>query len=395
MVRLRRAAFVVALLCAGSAFVSSQACGPGSIEDLTKGRPDAGSAEVGIDAADAQNCGNTGPPARPNVEDGPNIPNLTFALDDIRFDTGNEPASLPTPYGIDLDNRCTCPEPPSCTPRSDAAAEACDFDGGRDNVTGQLLYNLLTVTTRSDGGTLFVVREQLRKGYFTAVLQVQGWNGQADDPHVIVGLVISSGAQDDADGERILPKFDGNDVWKADPVSLAGGENLVGNDCRTATCVALSLDPNAYVVNNTLVSRIDNAQIRIRTESGPLVINFIGSTTTAKISKVGASYRLEGQLAGRWPTDLLLSGLAGVRDPVTDKSVCPPGNTVTYDLVKRAVCTSADLAVDPSRDRTSAPCNALSAAIAFSAIPAFLGKVEGVVQEPSDCPGFTDSCDRP
>jgi hypothetical protein len=374
------------VLSVAGAFVSSQACGPGSLDDLTRGRPDSGAlADVAQDAGDASVCVHASAPERPNVEDGPNIENLVFAFDDIRFDTGTEPRSLPTPAGLDLDKTCTCPEAPSCTPRSDAAAEACDFDGGRDNVT---------VTTRSDGGPTLVARQQIQKGFFTAVFQVQGWNGKPDDPHVIVGLVISSGSQDDADGERILPKFDGNDVWKVDPVSLAGGDNIVGSDCRTTPCVALSIDPNAYVVNNTVVSRIDSAPIRIRTESGPLVIDFIGSTVIAKISGTRGAYRLEGELSGRWPTDRLLSGLAGVRDPISDKSLCPPGNKVTYDLVKRAVCESADLAVDPSRDRTSAPCNALSAAISFSAVPALLGKIEGVVQEPSDCIGFTDSCDN-
>lgn len=392
---LRRAGFVVALVSVASAFASSQACGPGSLDDLTRGRPDSGvAADVAPDAVEAGGCVHASAPERPNVEDGPNIPNLIFAIDDIRFDTGSEARSLPAPFGLDLDKTCTCPEPTSCTPRSDAAAEACDFDGGRDNVTGQLLYNLLTVTTRSDGGPTLVLREQIKRGFFTALLQVQGWNGKPDDPHVIVGLVLSSGSQDDADGERILPKLDGTDVWKADPVSLAGGENIVGSDCRTTTCVALSIDPNAYVVNGTVVSRIDSAPIRIRTESGPLVVDFIGSTMLARITQVGSAYRLDGELSGRWPTDRLLSGLAGVRDPTSDKSLCPPGNKVAYDLVKRAVCESADLAVDPSRDRTSATCNALSAAISFSAIPAFLGKIEGVVQEPSDCPGFTDSCDN-
>lgn len=378
------------------ALAGGQACGPGSLDDLTRGRVDAGTmADVEAAAPDAPICIHASAPERPNVEDSPNGLNLTFAIDDLRFDTGTEPRALPAPLGLDLDKTCTCPEPVSCTPRSDAAAEACDLDGGRDNAAGQLLYNLLTVTTKADGGPLLVVREQISRGFFTALFQVQGWNGKPDDPHVIVTVVLSSGSADDADGGRILPKFDGNDVWKVEPTSLAGGDNLVGRDCRNVPCVALSIDPNAYVVGGVVVSHIDSAPIRIRTESGPLVIDFIDSTLIARISQgPGGAYRLDGELTGRWPTDRLLSGLAGVRDPTTNKSLCPPGNSIAYDLVKRAVCESADLAIDPARDRTSAACSALSDAVSFTAIPATLGKVEASLQEPSDCPGFTDSCDR-
>lgn len=385
-------------LAAGAALAlaSAGACGPGTLDDLTRGRADAGTtADVEAAAPDAAICVHAAAPARPTIEDSPNGLNLTFAIDDLRFDTGTEPRALPAPKGLDLDKTCTCPEPLSCVPRSDAAAVACDSEDGRDNVAGQLLYNLLTVTTKADGGPLFVVRDQISRGIFTALFQIQGWNGEPDDPHVIATVVLSTGSADDADGGRILPKFDGSDVWKVDPTSLAGGDNLVGRDCRTVPCLAISIDPNAYVVGGVVVSHIDNAPIRIRTESGPLVIDFIDSTLIAKLSAFpGGGYRLDGELSGRWPTDRLLSGLAGVRDPTSNKSLCPPGNGVAYDLVKKAVCESADLAIDPSRDRTSATCSALSDAVSFTAVPATLGKVEATIQEPSDCPGFTDSCDR-
>ncbi|MBS2013407.1 MAG: hypothetical protein JST00_10995 [Deltaproteobacteria bacterium] len=392
----RRASIVGALLAIAGGFAAAPACGPGAIDDLTRGRPDAGVApEAEASAPDASVCTHATAPERPVAEDGPSVPNLTFALDDLRFDTGPDPSALPPPFGLDLDRTCTCPEAPSCTPRSDAAAAACDFDGGRDNVAGQLFYNVLTVTNRGDAGPLLVLREQIRRGLFTALFLVQGWNGKDDDPNVVASVVQSTGAAEDDDGGRIEPRFEGNDVWKADPLSLAGGENLVGNDCRSVPCVALALDAKAYVTGGVLVSNLDGVQLRLRTGSGPIVVDFIGATLVARITRAGGGgYRLQGEVTGRWPTDRILSSLSGVRDPITNKSLCPPGNTTTYELVKRLVCDSADLANDPIRDRSSATCNALSASITFSAVPAVLGKVESLVQDPTDCPGFTDSCDR-
>lgn len=390
----RRVSLAGALLALAGGFAAAPACGPGAIEDLTRGRADSGAApEAEASAPDASVCTHAAAPGRPLAEDGPSVANLTFAIDDLRFDTGPDPSVLPTPFGLDLDRTCTCPEAPSCTPRSDASA-ACDFDGGRDNVAGQLFYDVLTVTNRGDAGPLLVLREQIRRGLFTALFLVQGWNGKDDDPSVVVSVVQSTGAAEDDDGGRIEPRFEGNDVWKADPLSLAGGENIAGNDCRSVPCVALALDSKAYVSGGTLVSNLDGVQLRLRTGSGALVVDFIGATLVARITQAGGGYRLQGEVAGRWPTDRILSSLSGVRDPIANKSLCPPGNTTTYDLVKRRVCDSADLALDPIRDRSSVTCSALSASITFSAVPAVLGKVESLVQDPTDCPGFTDSCDR-
>ena len=55
--------------------------------------------------------------------------------------------------------------------------------------------------------------------------------------------------------------------------------------------------------------------------------------------------------------------------------------------------TLLDIAAVPDLDRKGKTCNALSGAVSFSGSPATLGMLRGVVQEASDCPGFSDKCD--
>jgi hypothetical protein len=254
-------------------------------------------------------------------------------------------------------------------------------------VTGPLLATLSLLVP---GLEPTFIRDRIRDGSYGIIVSVQSWNGQPNDPNVLVSLRMAVGTENDPDGGDVRPKFDGNDVWTIDPGSIVAGETLVGMDCKDVGCVGLATDINAYVSNGVLVASFESLPLALTVGSGRLDIPFVGAVIVAQLTQGPGGYRLAGEIAGRWPADRLLAAAGAIRDPVTKTSLC--NNAQSYNLFKRSVCTSVDLAVMPSRDRTGAPCEAMSEAIRFTASQAKVGKVRLVVQEPSDCPGFTDTC---
>src|SRR5690606_6204627 len=81
-----------------------------------------------------------------------------FRIDDIE----TADASLPPPRGLDLDDRCTCPEPDSCLRPGAGSADqkrACDPDGGLDNVSASTFGLLSTFGFEPDFAT-----ESIREG---------------------------------------------------------------------------------------------------------------------------------------------------------------------------------------------------------------------------------------
>lgn len=366
------------------ALLLAMACGPGDLADLTRGAPDAGASEVAA-AVDAGACVRAGPPERPDGGDGPSVADLVFAVDALRIDTGDFDAGLPKPEGVDLDGTCSCLEPPSCVAPPDAAP-ACDGPGGRDNVSGPLLGTLALLLPALEPTFL---TQRIRQGVYGVLLSVQKWNGEPNDPDVVVSLRMSVGVQPTGD-DGGAPRFDGNDVWDIDPASIVAGDSLVGQDCDAIGCIGLGSDVRAYVRDGVLVARFEQLPFTVSVGAGRLVLPFVGTVLTARITRDGGVHRIAGELAGRWRTADILAGSAAIREPLTGSSLCE--NAETYGYFKRSVCSSADLAANPADDRTGAPCTALSEAVAFSGSPAKLGKVRELVQEPVDCPGFQDTC---
>lgn len=394
----RRAVARAGLLLAGviaAAAGIALACGTGDLSDLTAGR------DSGFDAADAAPpiCVHAAPPAPPTTTDSPNGPDLTFGIGDLRLDDGEHSGGAEKPQGLDLDHRCTCAGPvvlegESCVPPPDAGKRLCDGDAGRDNVAGTLLA---VAASLGSGIGSDVILNQLRSGSFTAMITLQGWNHQPDDPHVIVSVLLSSGTEgSQTDGGRATPKFDGTDVWTVSPDSLLGGNELIGKDCRALAlpCVPAKPDVEAYVKDNVVVAHIDLG-LPVIIEGGTFQIDFIGATLLGTLLPENGSYRLAGEITGRWPVGKMLSAFAGVKNPRTGTALCATdAGLEVYGLVKNTICTSADLTSDPTLDNTGARCDALSNAIAFSAPRATVGTVYRRENAVPTCPGFTDSCPK-
>jgi hypothetical protein len=390
------AAFVTACLIA-----ATPSCGSGFMDGLVGGSRDGGGLLDALDD-DGRACQPATAPGRPEgaSDDGTNI-SIDFAMESLRADTsGTVDSGTPPPQGLDFDNACTCPEPETCRrPDGGQRTRACDGDAGRDNAVASF-FNQLGVGVpdfRFDFGT-----KRIADGVFTIFVNVRGWNGKPDDPQVTVSLVMSQGFDDAANGERTRPAFDGNDVWLADQESLLEGAELVGADCRSPSgrpCLARVQDLNAYVRDGALVANLSDpltgkARVVMNTPLGSLVFDLLETTLVANIREVDGRYRLDGELTGRWPAESLLGALANVENPyATDTLLCQNVNN-TYDLLKGTVCASLDLAADRSKDRTDAPCEALSSALSFTAGKAILGHVSTQTKPDGGCPATTYDCSR-
>jgi hypothetical protein len=325
-------------------------------------------------------------PEQPAAADTADTPPLTFAFETLRVDDREgEDAGLGAAPGFDLDDACTCfPEKGSCEP-PDGGKVLCDYDGGRDNAVGPLVDIAVSLLVSKYGKQGFVTRK-IDEGDFTVLLSISEWNGQADDPRVSVALYMA-GTLRNVDGGRVLPSRDGGDRWTIDRNSLTNGDALVGQDCtRGAGCVPRYRDTSAYVRGNTLVARLA-APLKLATTAGPLDIELTGLTLIAQIVPEGASYRLEGELVGRWPTDKMLGSLA--RLTVVDEGLC---KGPYYPDFKTTVCNAADIAADPAEDRKGSPCTALSAAFSFTAGRATFAIVSAPTFPPNGCENFRDTC---
>jgi hypothetical protein len=392
---LRRAA-VAAAIALGAAASISLACGPGDIGDLTAGRPDAG-VETGV--VDSAICIHASAPERPTTPDGPNVPPLVFAFDSVRFDTSEVDGGPPKPQGLDLDHTCTCDdpklEPESCIPPDSGTKRPCDGVDGRDNAAGPLVAGALS-TGKNFGPGAF--QEQVRAGAFNVLAVLQGWNGQPDDPNVVVGLQLSAGIEGtESDAGRQRPKFDGTDVWTVTPGSVVGGSDLVGKDCRkiVTTCIASKSDANAYVRGGVLVAHAD-LSLPIITGTTSFTMEFVAATVMARIVQEGAVYRLVGEIDGRWPTDRLLTSMVRIPNPLNPgHALCASDSGLElYGFIKKSACDGVDLTADPARDRTSARCDAISNAISFTSVTATVGAVFEPLSSGDECAGFKDSCEK-
>jgi hypothetical protein len=320
--------------------------------------------------------------------DSTNTADLLFAVDNLRFDTGEFDAGLDQPQGLDLDRTCSCPEPPSCIAAKDGGVLACDGPNGRDNVVGPLLANITAIAPALNPTFIY---DRIHSGIFSILVSIQKWNGTPDDPDMLVSFRMALHIDaEGSDGGRPTPKFDGTDVWAVDPGSIVGGESGIDQDCHDVPCLGVGTDFTAYMRDGVLVANFASVPLVMNTAAGRVTLPFTDATLTARISGVDGQRRIAGELAGRFPTSQVLLIAVVLTDPTTHKPIC--ASPVAYSIFKKSVCEAADLAMDPANDHKQQPCDALSAALNFTGVPAEMGHIRKANPDPSECPGFADTC---
>lgn len=316
-------------------------------------KPEASVEDVKPDE-DVETCRNEKWPPPPTREDatGPDQ-QLVFALEEIAVGVPDDAGARVT-SGFDLDGVCTCPGPPSCV-RPAGVKDGCDNDGGVDSVGTDLLAAFVKLADLD-----FETNRRISEGERGLLFRLRFYNGGLDDAEVEAALFLTSGTELLSVGGNPKPPLrDGTDRWTVDPECLYGKTG--------PPYVPLYVDQNAYVANGTLVARLD-----FPLKVSDLAMKLSGGIATARLVRQGASYRLDdGRVVGRWATKELLTALDAIRDPFGDGGIC--GQSELYKQLKKDVCASVDIAAAPALDTTSAPCDALSMTVLFTAGPAQLG----------------------
>jgi hypothetical protein len=400
-------AIASALVVMGASFY--EACAVYDTSLLLPAVPDASNAAEA--AVDPNACQHVGPPGRPDASDvdgGSFEVIAAFKTIDIGL-TADASAPRP-PYGYDLDNVCTCPGPPSCV-QEPGAMTTCDDDAGGntgiDNTDIELFRGLggaaSTGTAQIDDG--------LQTGQYGLLLAIDDYNGQLDDPNVIVSFYVSNGVnRNPLDGGVTPPDFtSGDDLWTVDPNSLTVKPQDAGAvpSCAhlsQSTCQSIYSDDQAYVSGGFVVAHFNQLMVAFGDRSflGGATMQLssailVGQLVAVQLPTSGFSYKLtSGTIAGRWPTKALLQTLATIPDTTTEGGfLC--GEGLEYDIIKRVVCQIADISQNPANDNMNAACDAVSVGMTFSAGPAQLGAVFAVPPAPAGCTTdagfpFTDTC---
>lgn len=391
MVTRRTIAIAASLAVAIAALVVAPACGSGFLDGLSGGTRDAGgNTEASVDAgADARACTLRRVPDPPPPETESDVKTtVTLAIDALRIDSSTSLTGLiPPTVGLDLDNACTCPEPETCVPLPDAGIKKCDGDAGADNALGALFGTLGSLQPEAFGPDF--ATNTIRKGSYGALMTITDWNGEANDAKVFVSFFLSQGTADSADGGKDAIRMDGTDVWTVDPASVVNGESKLGVDCDTdrTNCIPQYFTQSAYVVDNTVVARVD-VPIVISASTGRIAIEMNDVAVVAKIEKQGALYRAKGEFVGRWPVEKVLRTLGEV--PINDKPLCE--DPIYVGIAKSQVCAGVDIASVPASDHQGKPCDAVSTALRFEGGSAKLGRIYAPSLPSPACQSFNPSC---
>jgi hypothetical protein len=301
------------------------------------------------------------------------------------------------PFGYDLDHICTTPTGQESCAQPKGVPVSYDDEAGRDH-WGINLFDALGEV--ASVGTA-QINEGLQKGQYGLLLEITGYNLQANDDHVVVNFYVSNGLERTADGGIPVPQFNGNDFWTIDPGSLMGSCTDAG------ACQAVYNDNAAYVSNGFVV-----AHMATPIPIGFGVRSFLGGATMtlsdaiivgelkpcAHVPAGQVCFQLVGgTIAGRWGTKQLLSTLASITDPFVDGGFIS-GDSGTYSAIKTAACAVADISQSESNDNQSplANCDAVSMGLQFTAVAANLGGVLAAPDAAAGCTSggvpFSDTC---
>jgi hypothetical protein len=270
------------------------------------------------------------------------------------------------PAGLDLDEQCTCPGPPSCVFNG---APACDRASGVDNSTLALFAGL------AESGFSLAddnVREGLTKGLYGIVFKVTGYSGLPDDARVTVEMMNAISVNDGG-----LPAFDGHDDWVLDSTSF--------DDAGLSTASTFG----GYVAQGTLVAPFVRLTPKLRLVITPTINVLIDVDIddavvmgTIGLSDAGATLT-NAQITGRirvssWLKQIQRGGRCA--------------STGAFAGAQQQICRFRDLAATAASDNKGAACDSISVAIAFEAAPATTEPVPRTATEsPSACDSTLDA----
>ncbi|RLB53601.1 MAG: hypothetical protein DRJ42_11455 [Deltaproteobacteria bacterium] len=308
------------------------------------------------------------PPARPDVDDEPDMPEMVFALRDVRLDQrGGDWRGI----GFDLDHLNTV-EPARATTCNPPSGSLPPVDGneGRDNVFGETLsptvLNVLPDLQRD-------ARAAQDFGTGVILVIISGYDGTENDPHVDVSLAVSVYGTTLTDYPNVelvdgVPRVDtraaDEPVWEGTDYFWAREDNFSGGDPKLPRIH----DDDAYVSGGYLVVNVPAlAEFPFPGQEIGILAKL---TETILVGKIGNN-RMQLQdvtLAGRW-------GLLDLRETVNALAACPgiddSGEAVS--ILNRLLNDIADVRAHPPSAGPAADCNALSIGITLQGTRANIG----------------------
>lgn len=270
--------------------------------------------------------------------------------------------------GYDLDGACTC-DPrkgtafdggSSCTPRSGSVK--CDPDGGVDNQGASLFATFYKLSGRDLDESF---NSNVLIGASNIMLYISGWNGEANDLDVSVGIFVSQKAADGkSPGANVTGPYFGQWTYPS-TVQPTGGPNGQGT---------------GYVSNGTLVVR--NAGI-VKVLFGGAGLTFNDAVVIGALSfdPTTTKAKFAGVVGGRIRDEELL-GAAGQIGIGGQKQACD--DQTIFALVKNSICSSLDIGHALQADFKGAECDSVSSSIAITALETTLDTSNGPTDaEPS------------
>lgn len=369
----RQALFVVLVLSFGIlALLLIDACS--IVDGLVVAEPgEASSSEAGADAS-ADPCAHTLPPARAPREpsEPPGDELMVVVATNIGFgvtaDGGREQLSF------DLDGVCTCAfqQPDSCKPNG-GAPQRCDDVGGADNAAQAIFAEARSANLSFEKDT----NESVTGGRRAVLIRVQGYNGQANDSEVRVGVLVSPGLFDGS-GKNVAPTLTKSDQWAIDDKSADERDGVIIPRFTFA----------GYVVANELV--VDALQISVPvSEVSTITLADAKLVATIEPAPGGGHTLGEARFAGRWSIAEATRVVGSVERSNGTGRLCEAtaqssfADYSLFQVLKARVCEAADLRANPAEDGRGQSCNAISVAVGIRGAPASLGKLR-----PVDSTGF-------
>jgi hypothetical protein len=299
-------------------------------------------------------CGQL-PPSRKVAEDGPSS-EFIVAVNKFLL----KPAAGAKPIGFNLDGLCGCAE--SCKPPA-GGSTICDDATGVDN-TGLNVFNLqlagIDLEQRAN--------ENLQKGDNGVLIRVSGYNGTPNDSTVQIEIFASQGTENpDGGSTGVKPKGTSADRWTIDQANV----ELPQLKSKERT--------DGYVRDGVLVAPNLSTNILIDAD---ISVSFRYGVLTATIESLGNNeYALrDGVVAGRWPIIDALLTLSRISDPSSADKRTPFCETKSafYTVGLQSLCAQTDVRAD-NDNAGELPCDAVSTAMGFEALPGSLGKLVDTV----------------
>ena len=222
-------------------------------------------------------------------------------------------------------------------------------------------------------------------GGWTVILRLANYNDSKNDSHVTLRWYFSRGM---AGG--LKPKSDCTDTWNIAERSLVTDAN--GN-----LDMALYLDDTAYVANGMLVANFPAARLEALGVSSALVMKLSLPQLVAKLvqNADGKTWRLDdGMIEARLAEPDAFALIAAWRSDAGE-AICR--SHPAYSKLAQLACDGRDVRTE--QGGPTAPCTALSVAIAFRAETSVAGKAVPKAATAPVCAAANDpasaSCAKP